>query len=207
NRQYQNDATFRKFRKELFHTLLRFILESLCDAMTRYEAVICADGHYRRIVFSIGPYIADYPEQALLSCVVQGWRPRCIAPPTDLDIGQAPRRSHQHTEALLGGLHPKRLWGGYGIVPELMPFTADFPRADIHELLSPDFLHQVTEGTFKDHLVTWVGAGHVPAQMVRALSAFRKFRYLVRRDAIDEDIFAAIDEALERFHRERVIFE
>ncbi len=50
-------------------------------------------------------------------------------------------------------------------------------------------------------------AGHVPAQMVRALSAFRKFRYLVRRDAIDEDIFAAIDEALERFHRERVIFE
>ena len=36
------------------------------------------------------------------------------------------------------------------------PFTNDFPRADIHELLSPDLLHQVIKGTFKDHLVTWV---------------------------------------------------
>ena len=31
-----------------------------------------------------------------------------------------------------------------------------FPRADIHELLSPDLLHQIIKGTFKDHLVTWV---------------------------------------------------
>jgi hypothetical protein len=36
------------------------------------------------------------------------------------------------------------------------PFTEDFPRADIHELLSPDLLHQLIKGTFKDHLVTWV---------------------------------------------------
>jgi hypothetical protein len=36
------------------------------------------------------------------------------------------------------------------------PFTHDFPRADIHELLSPDLLHQVIKGTFKDHVVTWV---------------------------------------------------
>ena len=37
------------------------------------------------------------------------------------------------------------------------PFTHDFPRADIHELISCDLLHQVIKGTFKDHLVTWVG--------------------------------------------------
>ena len=36
------------------------------------------------------------------------------------------------------------------------PFTNAFPRADIHELLTPDLLHQVIKGTFKDHLVTWV---------------------------------------------------
>lgn len=39
----------------------------------------------------------------------------------------------------------------------LQPFTNNFPRADIHELLSPDLLHQVIKGTFKDHLVTWIG--------------------------------------------------
>lgn len=36
------------------------------------------------------------------------------------------------------------------------PFTNEFPRADIHELIAPDLLHQVIKGTFKDHLVTWV---------------------------------------------------
>lgn len=39
----------------------------------------------------------------------------------------------------------------------LQPFTNNFPRADIHELISPDLLHQVIKGTFKDHLVTWIG--------------------------------------------------
>ena len=42
------------------------------------------------------------------------------------------------------------------LIPLSQPFTNDFPRADIHELLSPDLLHQVIKGTFKDHLVTWV---------------------------------------------------
>ena len=36
------------------------------------------------------------------------------------------------------------------------PFTNDFPRADIHESLSPDLLHQIIEGSFKDHLVAWI---------------------------------------------------
>ena len=36
------------------------------------------------------------------------------------------------------------------------PFTHDFPRADIYELLAPDLLHQLIKGMFKDHLVTWI---------------------------------------------------
>lgn len=36
------------------------------------------------------------------------------------------------------------------------PFTSAFPRADIHEMLSMDLLHQVIKGTYKDHLVEWV---------------------------------------------------
>ncbi len=39
----------------------------------------------------------------------------------------------------------------------LKPFTNDLPRADVHELITPDLLHQVIKSTFKDHLVTWVG--------------------------------------------------
>ena len=43
-------------------------------------------------------------------------------------------------------------------------------------------------------------AGHVPAEIVRTLSAFLEFCYLVRRDALDEDDLDAIDAALARFH-------
>ena len=42
------------------------------------------------------------------------------------------------------------------IVHLFQPFTTHFPRADIHELIAPDLLHQLIKGTFKDHLVTWV---------------------------------------------------
>ena len=36
------------------------------------------------------------------------------------------------------------------------PFTNAIPRANIHKLFTPDLLHQVIKGTFKDHLVMWV---------------------------------------------------
>ncbi|KAF8271284.1 hypothetical protein EI94DRAFT_1568766, partial [Lactarius quietus] len=36
------------------------------------------------------------------------------------------------------------------------PFTTAFPHADIHKLLSPNLLHQIIKGTFKDHIVNWI---------------------------------------------------
>lgn len=75
-----DDAHYRKFRRQLVHTSLSKILESLKPGMTEPELARCPDGHYRRIVYGIGPYIADYPEQALLACIVQGWCPKLVVP-------------------------------------------------------------------------------------------------------------------------------
>ena len=47
--------------------------------MTTPEIVRTPDGHYRRVIYSLGAYIADYPEQALLTSIVQGWCPRYVA--------------------------------------------------------------------------------------------------------------------------------
>ena len=50
-------------------------------------------------------------------------------------------------------------------------------------------------------------SGHVPPQMVRAISAFMEFCYLARRSQIDDDTLAQIDVAVARFHHEREIFK
>ena len=64
---------FRQFRRKLFHVSLSVILESLRPGEKKFEVFRCPDKHYRRVIWGIGPYIADYPEQVLLSCIVQGW--------------------------------------------------------------------------------------------------------------------------------------
>jgi hypothetical protein len=69
---------YRKFRCQLFHSSLAQILEPLKSGMTKPEIVRCPDGHYQRAIYGLGPYIADYPEQALLACIVQGWCPKSV---------------------------------------------------------------------------------------------------------------------------------
>jgi Plavaka transposase len=72
-----NSVDFRQFRRKLFHVSLSTILESLRPGETTPEVFRCSDGHYRRVIWGLGPYIADYPEQALLACIVQNWCAKC----------------------------------------------------------------------------------------------------------------------------------
>ncbi|KAI6003078.1 hypothetical protein EDD15DRAFT_2157546 [Pisolithus albus] len=155
-KKYVDDPVFRRFKKQLFHAAMSRILASLKPGMTIPQVMKCPDRHFRRIIFGLGPYIADYPEQVLLSGIVQNWCGRCIAFPTDLDGGGAPRTS-ELTRALVEELPLGVLWDEWGIDGNVIPFTEDFPRADIRQLLAPDILHQLVKGTFKDHLVEWVG--------------------------------------------------
>jgi hypothetical protein len=76
DRDQTSDPTFRRFRRQLFHLSLSKILSTLHSGMTQPEIVQCSDGHYRRVIWGLGPYIADYPEQTLLACIVQNWCPR-----------------------------------------------------------------------------------------------------------------------------------
>ena len=69
----RDDAGFHKFRCQLLHSSLAKILELLKPAMITPEIVHFSDGHFRKVIYGLGPYIADYPEQALLDCNVQGW--------------------------------------------------------------------------------------------------------------------------------------
>jgi hypothetical protein len=70
---HAKSVQFRQFRRKLYHTSISIILESLRPGETNPEVYRCPDGHYRRVIWGIGPYLADYPEQVLLACVVQDW--------------------------------------------------------------------------------------------------------------------------------------
>ncbi|KAG0693018.1 hypothetical protein DFH29DRAFT_992452 [Suillus ampliporus] len=155
-KKYAEDPHFRKFKKQLFHSSLSKILSSLKPAMSVPEVVRFRDGHFRRVIYGLGPYIADYPEQSVLACVVYNWCAKCFAFPDDLDGLNGGLRGRETTDTLCEEFDYGMLWEEWGIISDLVPFTNDFPRADISELLSPDLLHQIIKGTFKDHLVTWV---------------------------------------------------
>ncbi|KAH9040822.1 hypothetical protein EDB84DRAFT_1587510 [Lactarius hengduanensis] len=154
-KKHSNSPGFRRFRRQLFHTSLSRILSSLCPGMSEPEVVRCADGFHRRVIYGLGPYIADYPEQVLISGIVTNWCPKCTAHKDDLETLGSPR-SREHTDAIQELLGLGELWNLYGVVGDVEPFTKDFPRACVYELLSPDLLHQLIKGTFKDHLVHWV---------------------------------------------------
>lgn len=70
---HKDHVDFHHFHCQLFHSSLAAILHPVRDAMIKLQVTQCADGYFHCIIYGLGPYIADYPEQALLACVVQGW--------------------------------------------------------------------------------------------------------------------------------------
>ncbi|TDL21907.1 hypothetical protein BD410DRAFT_840292 [Rickenella mellea] len=119
DRKYASDPTFVKFRRQLFHSSLSTILASLRRGMTKPEVVRCPDGHFRRAIYDLACYIADYPEQALLANIVSGWCPKCAAMPIELDGGGLPR-SREHTELVVKNLELGVLWNEYGLVGDII---------------------------------------------------------------------------------------
>jgi len=57
----------------LYHASLSAILSSLKPGMKKPVVRRCPDGHFRRVIYDFGPFIADYPEQVMLAGIVQNW--------------------------------------------------------------------------------------------------------------------------------------
>lgn len=76
SQKMRKTTTYQQFCRELYHACLAYVFTPLKNAMTVPEVVRCPDGHFRRAIYSIGPYIADYPEQVWLASIVQNWCPK-----------------------------------------------------------------------------------------------------------------------------------
>jgi len=81
----------------------------------------------------------------------------CLAYPDSLDTQPCRHRSAALTDVLVQLHDEETLRKSYGIAPDAQPYTSQFPRGDIFKQTTPDILHQLIKGVFKDHLVDWVG--------------------------------------------------
>jgi hypothetical protein len=105
--------------------------------MTTPEVVHFPNGYFRKVIYGLGPYIADYAQQALLGCIIQGWCPkyvivylpimyitdkpcRCTAPAKDLDSGQYRHCSQAYAELLAEEFKLGMLWDEYGLVRDIV---------------------------------------------------------------------------------------
>lgn len=130
-------------------------------------AMTGGDGVVRQVYPLLTTYVADYPEQCLVTCTKYGTCPKCQRKANKLELPTPgePRKT-KWTHGIIHNAHSLHRCGKTKSVYALCmendvaggnyePFWAGFPLADIHCCIAPDILHQLYQGVLK-HLIWWV---------------------------------------------------
>ncbi|KAG8730593.1 hypothetical protein FRC10_002580 [Ceratobasidium sp. 414] len=153
-----NQTEKREKSWQLFHTCMESVLEPLKVASRMGVEMSCADGGIRQVHPILAAYIADYKEQCLVTCVRENRCPVCWVPAderADFDQTYGFRGKRETLDAL-----KQHFAGNSGSVDILgirpnHPFWADLPFVNISNCITPDILHQLNKGVFRDHVVKW----------------------------------------------------
>ena len=142
---------------------MHIILQSLIEPGTHGVEMTCADGGIRCVHPIVAAYIADAPEQALIACCQENFCPRCLCCPQECGdpLEQILMKSttpiFHSPDIHLMHLRQDPIVAAerFGIRPITHPFWELLPHCNIFACITPDILHQLHKGVFKDHMSTW----------------------------------------------------
>jgi len=168
----------------LFHYCMSKIFAALIKAGKEGVDITCGDGLIRLFYLILAAYVADFPEQCLVACCMENRCPKCV---TNRDErGDYVNSLYRDQKTTLDILEEHRKGGDpakfdqYGIRAIYEPFWKDLPHSNIFNSFTPDLLHQLHKGVFKDHLVKWctavVGEAEVDARF-KAMSSYPGLRH------------------------------
>ncbi|KAJ7743569.1 hypothetical protein B0H16DRAFT_1859525 [Mycena metata] len=168
----KNTRSLAKYR--LFHRCMSLIMESIVEAGKTGVSMVCADQKIRNVWPIFAAYVADYPEQCLIGCCKENRCPICtVAPDQRGDHREHLPRDVRETLYLMQRQQAGEkdsIFEDDGIRAVYPPFWANLPHSDIFQSFTPDLLHQLHKGVFKDHLVTWC------TEIITKLEVDRRFR-------------------------------
>ncbi|KAJ6617710.1 hypothetical protein B0H10DRAFT_1797026 [Mycena sp. CBHHK59/15] len=169
------DKSTRSLAKyRLFHECMAVIMESVIKAGTTGKQMVCADSMRRNVWPIFAAYVADYPEQCLISCCKENRCPICTVKPDERgDHQEHPFRDVRETLFFMQRQQEgakDTAFEEHGIRAVYPPFWANLPHADIFQSFTPDLLHQLHKGVFKDHLVKWC------TEIIGKLEVDKRFR-------------------------------
>ena len=148
----------------LFHYCMRALLEPLMKPGSDGAPLVCADSKVRQVFPILAAYVADYPEQCLIACCKENRCPRCeVDPKKRGELLHSDSRDPLEVKKLLKQQerreekerNPTARYNELGLWPVYEPFWKNLPYVNIFSCFTPDILHQLHKGVFKDHLVKW----------------------------------------------------